>query len=470
MLKAIDNRAVEGSRIAPASWLALPVAVLIGCGSAAIDWRDPQALPLHADNVTLYSDPGMMPCAGTLPFLDASAGAIAEFLDVPPGTPIPYYYTQDLLPCPPGSRGCTVGPPAASLSCWGKEPDLVHELVHALRWRRTGMSNSFLEEGLAVSLGQYDLTGIADSGASDQDLLMPAQLRTEDFGLAGDFVSYLLTRFGPAPFVRLLQSVRPGDGVDEIESAFAAVYGETMAALRADRSQSTLTFYSDRIDLPECQALAPEPRIGQGLKFAASVDCATNAVGVPGASWTDVPFDIAADGLYALEVDLGSASGFGLYACSGGTGVTSSDLGASPLVVGRLHAGRYFFRLNATSASPQAISVAVVPLMLGASPSCSSIAPITIPSGTQHLYLFSMDDGALEVPFALQDAATIVGLNAFVSQTLSHVQICTAGCGASCRNGDGVLNPPTLAAGATFSMQATFAGQPKLVGENLQAP
>ena len=80
-----------------------------------------------------------------------------------------------------------------------------------------------------------------------------------------------------------------------------------------------------------------------------------------------------------------------------------------------------------------------------------------------------MDDGALEVPFVLEDAATLVGLNAVLNQSLNRLQICTAGCGASC-NPDTVINAPKLAAGATFSLQAAFAGQPKLVGENLQAP
>jgi len=78
-----------------------------------------------------------------------------------------------------------------------------------------------------------------------------------------------------------------------------------------------------------------------------------------------------------------------------------------------------------------------------------------------------MDDGALEVPYTLEDAATLVGLNGVINQTLNQLQICTAGCGASCR-ADGVINPPQLAAGTTFTLQATFAGQPKLVGENLQ--
>jgi hypothetical protein len=444
------------------------VVVAVSCGSSApVDWRDPGALPLPGDDVTLYYDPGMIPCAGTLPFLDASAAAIAQYLGVPPGDPIPYIYTQDLRPCPPDSRGCTVGPPAASLSCWGKDPDLVHELVHAQRWRKTGMSNSFLEEGLAVALGQLDVLGVANTGASDQDLLTPAQLPALDFGLAGDFVSYLLTRFGPASFVSLLEAVPPDAPPAAIESAFAGVYGETMTALRADRAQSTLSFYSNRLDLPECQALPSDPNIGQGTPVTEIVDCATNAEGIPGANRTYVPFDVAADGLYALTVQLDTASAFALYACAGGTAVTSSDLGASPLVVGYLHAGRYFFELQANSASPQTISVSVAPVVLGTWPSCAAIPPVTVPSGTQYVYLFSMDDGALEVPFTLADAATLVGLNGVVNQTLNQLQICTAGCGASCR-ADGVINPPQLAAGTTFTLQATFAGQPKLVGENLQ--
>jgi hypothetical protein len=241
-----------------------------------------------------------------------------------------------------------------------------------------------------------------------------------------------------------------------------------MTALRADRAASSQTFYANRIDLPECQGLAPDPTLGQGGMVTETVDCATNAVGTAGGSQIYVPFDIASDGLYALTVQLGAASTFGLYACGGGAALISADLGPSPLVVGYLHAGRYFFSLAAISAPPQTISVAVVPVVLGTWPSCSSIAPITVPSGTQYVYLFSMDDGALEVPFVLQDAATLVGIHAVINQTLNTAQLCTAGCGMSCTNADVVVNAPQLPAGATFSLQGTFAGQPKLVGENLQ--
>jgi hypothetical protein len=459
-------------------WRALPVVVvvvvavgaMVGCGSGSrpMNWRDPNALPLHGQNVTLYYDPGMMPCAGTLPYLDASAAAIASYLDVPPGDPIPYYYTQDLLPCPPDSRGCTVGPPAASISCWGKDPNLVHELVHALRWRKAGMSASFLEEGLAVALGQLDSVGIANSSASDQDLLTPAQLPTEDFGLAGDFVSYLLTRFGPAPFVTLLESVGPADPVSRIESAFAGVYGESMTALRADRAASAQTFYANRIDLPECQATDPDPGLGTGATVTETVDCAANAVGTVGATY--VSFDIAGDGVYALTVQRDAASGFGLFACGGGAGLWSSDLVAGALAIGYLHAGRYFFELDAGTTSPRTFALSVAPLALGTWPSCASIAPITVPSGTPSVYLFSMDDGSLEVPFVLQDAATLVGIHAVANQTENQAQICTGGCGTACTNADVVVNAPQLPAGATFSLQGTFAGQPKIVGENLQAP
>lgn len=471
MREAFD-RASGGPRVVRGGelvWQAALVA-LVGCGGPdVVDWRDPNALPINGVNVTLYYDRGAMPCAGTLPYLDASAAAVASYLDVPLGEPIPYYYTQDLRPCSPDTLGCTVGPPAATLSCWGTRPDMVHELVHAVEWRGRGLSKMFLEEGLAVALGELDSVGIANAGASDEDLLMPQKLPAEDFGLAGDFVSYLLTRFGPALFQDLLASVRPTDTVDEVEAAFADVYGETMAALRADRSQSPLTFYGNRIDVPECQGLELDPRLGQGATVTETIDCATNAVGVAGASVKYVAFEIAADGIYEVRVD--SAAAFGLYTCGGGAALISPHLsGAKPLVVGYFHAGRYFFTLGAASAAPEMVSVTLVPAMLGTWPSCSSITPIAVPPGTDYVYLFSMDDGALQVPFVLGDAAILVGIHAVVNQTLNHAQICTRGCGTSCTNADSIFNPPKLPAGATFTLQATFAGQPKLVGENLQAP
>jgi hypothetical protein len=439
------------------------------------DWKDPNALPLYGDNVTLYYDPGEMPCAGTLHYLDASAAAIAKYLDLPLGAPIPYYYTQNLLPCEGKNiQGCTWGPPTYSVSCWGKRPDMVHELVHAIQWRARGWSNSFIEEGLAVSLGELDSLGIANSGASDQDLLVPRLLPPEYFGLAGDFVSYLLTQFGPAPFEKLLASVQPDDSVDIVEAAFASVYGQTMADLRAARSQSGLGFYANRIDLPECQALEPDPRIGLGEIVSESIDCATNAVGAAaGPMKRYVPFDISADGLYALRFETDSAVTIGgLYTCGGGAALTGTVFqpGRKPLVIGYLHAGRYFFTLTAPSAGPQTISFSVVSLLRAPWPSCVDIVPIEVPSATDWIYLFSMDDGTLEVPFVLQAPAVMVSMYSVANPTLNHSQICTEGCGTGCTNAEGLINVPELAAGATFSLRGTFAGQPKLVGENLQAP
>jgi hypothetical protein len=443
----------------------------VGCGSKVpVDVRDPGALPIQGDNVTLYYDPGMMPCAGTLAHLDAAVAAIGRYLDLdlPVGDPIPYYYTQDLLPCSSGAAGCTIGPPQAVLSCWATKPTLVHELVHAVKWRAIGLTNAFLEEGLAVSLGQLDFVGKVESRDPDAELLTPDKLPPDDYGVAGDFVSYLLTRFGPGPFRKLVASVRPGDAVEAIEAAFVAVYGETMGALRADRAQSPLAFYGNRIDLPECQAEEPDPNIGRGAAVSETVDCATNTVGTVGTRY--VPFEVAADGIYSVTVQHDAASTFGLFACGGGPALWSADLGASPLVVGHLHAGRYVFELDAGSTSPETFSITVAPVVLGTWPTCASLAPVAVPSGTESVYLFSMDDGALEVPFVLEDAATLVSVHPVVNLSSSRAQVCTSGCGAACTDADEAVDEPTLPAGAGFTLRASFAGQPKLVGVNLQKP
>jgi hypothetical protein len=271
-----------GHRFAPL----LPgiVIAIVGCGGSAGPPRDPHGIPLPGRNVTLYYDPGQEPCAGTLPYLDASVAAIGSYLGLAIESPIPYYFTQDLRACQSSNdAGCAI-PYGGVVSCWSSAPDSIHELVHAVQIDQTGDDTpSFLLEGEAVSLGQRDyVSASGDQSAPDVALLSSDQIDRADCPLAGDFVSYLLTRFGPAAFERTISAIRPNATVTEIETAFALSYGgETMSQLRADRAAAPDLFYDARIDLSECMAATADERLGQPGTVSEIVDCASNAAGRP---------------------------------------------------------------------------------------------------------------------------------------------------------------------------------------------
>jgi len=452
------------------AWLGLCAATSIlamspGCGGGSGPKGDPTGIPEPGQHVTLFHDPGQAPCAGTLAYLDATAGAISSYLNIPIKAPIPYYYTQNLTACPiEEDLGCELQYSDGSVACWARLPAVTHELVHAIQ---NSDGPSFLLEGQAVALGQRQWLDVSAQNATDSALLSSTQISATDYPLAGDFVSHLLSRYGPAPFEQTLASLHASTTPDQVEAAFAQHYdGHTMADLRAERSTSSDSFFADRIDLSECMAVAPDDRLGQTGKVDEIVDCASNAYGSPSSQANlDVPFDIVVAGLYTLAVTPPSGGSLTLESCGGGRVLEiSNSLEPDAVVVGYLHAGRYAFILHASASAPSTFSLGVEPLLLADNPACASIPPVQVSARSKHIYLFSMDDRSLEVPFVLAASATLSGeqINA-----LSSAGLCAGGCGVGCQPTPLLVLQLPLPAGTIFSIQATLAGQPDLIGEFL---
>ena len=461
--------------VSVALFLALGGGSSAGCGTASAPPGDPNAIALPGQYVTLYYQRGQAPCAGTLAYLDANAAALASYLNLPIEAPIPYHYTQDLSVCASQQAlGCAV-PHDGVVSCWARLPNITHELVHAVQVDSTGDdSPSFLLEGEAVALGQNDRPDLSDLDASDEALLSADPLGAVDYGLAGDFVSYLLTRFGPAPFEQTLAALRPHASVDEIEATFARQYGgETMADLRADRAASPVTFYWNRLDLNECKTSAPDARLGRPGTISETVDCAGNAYGSPTLGATrHIAFDIGAEGLYQLNVTPQSGSVIKLETCGGGRVLELSHfLEAPAIIVGHLHPGRYAFVLTVLNpATPVTFTLGVEPLGLAAPLTCDDVAPVPIPAGTKNVFVFSMDDRVIEVPFVLgAPAAPVSPISPIFGSfnPLSSAELCRGGCDVDCQAVSPLVTLPQLPGGATFSVQATLIGQPDLVGFGL---
>jgi hypothetical protein len=460
-------------RIAPARQVLLAFALSSSAGCGSHTPNEAPWITMSGTHVSLSYHSGSTPCLGTLPYLDASAQAIALDLGLPLPNTIAYYYTQD-LPCPIDAAGCTLYQPGAPASCWSQQPGTVHELVHAVQLDQTGDGPRLLLEGEAVALGETSMNTVLVA-TSDSELLAPGALPALDYPLAGDFISYLLTRFGAAPFEQVLSGLHTGSTADEIEMRFGDIYGETMTQLRTDRATSPATFAGARVDLPECLSTPPDPQIASGQTVSESLDCSTNALGLVGGSLSRaVPFDIAADGLYELDLQAPAGAMLYLTECGGGpslsyatgegTYTAGENFSGPALIVGYLPKGHYFFWLTGPwSDSPSVFSVSVRPLAQTSDPMCATLTPIGIPAGTQRVYLFSMIEQTLEVPFVLDSQANLAG--GFVGFGGS-AQLCAAGCGAGCSSIFGASS--TLAAGDTFTLQATLAGTTKFAGVSLQ--
>jgi hypothetical protein len=249
-----------------------------------------------------------------------------------------------------------------------------------------------------------------------------------------------------------------------------------MANLRADRAASPVTFYGNRLDLSECMAGTPDARLGRAGTISETVDCGSNAYGAPTLQASrDIAFDIVAEGLYLLEVTPPNGGALKLETCGGGRALEISNaLEADAVVVGYLHPGRYAFILTAlTPSSPTTFTLGVEPLALATPPACESVPPVPIPPGTKNIYLFSMDDRAIEVPFVMGAPAALAAPAAPVAPILAAINplssavLCRGGCGVDCQTATPLATLPTLSAGATFSVRATLVGQPDLVGLSL---
>jgi hypothetical protein len=429
---------------------------------------DSGAVVLRGKNVTLYYHPDAVPCAGTLSYLDAHVDALARYLALPVPAPIPYHYRKD-IPCPVDAVGCAVGAPGHAVTLWSTTPDSVHELVHAVQMPQA-LSASFLMEAQAVALGEPDFSD-GPSGLTDSELLGPAALPGADYPVAGDFGSYLLTRFGPAPFEQVLAAVPWGASPDRVEAAFASAYGETMTQLRADRAaagQPFVEFPFNRIGFSECVALEPDERVAAGGEATESIDCATNGVGAEG-QWMDrsAPFDIAGDGLYSLDVTPAAEPSAVMFLT--GCGRTSSlSFGMSAivppqsLVLAYLPRGRYALQLGAPSQHAASFAIAVRPIVLATDPSCASIPVVDVPADARHVIVLSMTHAPLEVPFRLSSPAFAVPWD-----RSDAADLCLGGCDRAC-GGTPAAPFTRLDAGRIYGLRATTAAPDGYVAFDLE--
>lgn len=187
--------------------------------------------------VTYYESPSLQTCVGTYDYVDDFVPFIASELglDAPQGLKYLWLDADDFSRsgCQPHVGGCAPGERAI-----GQAPGLLHELVHVVTGHHSMNRWPFFAEGLAVAYDPWDGDGLGPRyvfPAPGNLLLDPRpmmELPASDilYGTAGSFVSFLLSRHGPAPLVELLQRLDEPRTLEHLRQIFSDVYSQDLDA------------------------------------------------------------------------------------------------------------------------------------------------------------------------------------------------------------------------------------------------
>ncbi len=250
------------------------------------------------------------PCAGNVDYLDRVVVFTEQQLNVTAPMRLRYSWLIDddtMLPAlfEPETADWAVGAHAISNS-----PALVHEIVHLVSGRGTA---PFFREGLAVAYGVLPPNGIAQRYWSDitfdpRRTMASSTSEEVEYGEAGLFVSFLLTRHGPAKFRSFTTRILRPYSMAHIRSAFRSAYSvdlddEVEIFMAGPPPCGTDSF---TIQVDDCSA----PLLGWEngkLTVSDSLNCESDGV-VGGigptfgyASFRQFTFEISVPGLYELE-------------------------------------------------------------------------------------------------------------------------------------------------------------------------
>lgn len=205
-----------------------PWALALGLGCSLPD------VDVEGVHVRVAADPGLVLCGGTLTHMDAFVARTAEELGIaaPTGDDrIEFFWLAaeefaSRSGCGPNTAGCAhVG------TVYSRAAPLNHELVHALDWRAGGLP-PFFEEGMATAF-----QGLGN-GSGDSLMISPGvveqyiEARTPmavDYAMAGAFVRFLVEHHGMDRVVRMMERLSRRSTLAEVDAAFQAELGVTLA-------------------------------------------------------------------------------------------------------------------------------------------------------------------------------------------------------------------------------------------------
>ncbi len=373
---------------------------------------------IDSEHISLFFDPAEPPCESAVAGLERIARAQSSLL----GLPLPhidYYFWprraeaefDAIAPCS-DALGCTVGS-----TIWARGL-IAHELVHAIEHANRGSSAVFLDEGIAVALGEPIPSRGAGAGPPNlevarDDFDQPA------YAAAGDYVSFLLVRYGSDRVHQLMDRIRRGDSERDLADAFVDVLGLTPAEVWAARVASGDRFEGGSFNLPACAAadVVAWQDPDQWSLAAQLDDPACAEISPPG-------FMIPADGRYRVELRSGRGETARFRSCETGAGF-GHQLGSASrqLVIAELSAGLHVLDLSPGSHDVTIAPVsatgcgrsaeAVLPEFEGLVIRASARRPLdsTLRFEADSVLAIEMDSGATAElctpPFADQDCAAV---------------------------------------------------------------
>ncbi len=134
---------------------------------------------------------------------------------------------------------------------YGRHPLIFHELVHMIAHQEKYNAITFFTEGLAVAFEEGDARRSNSLEVVDPRPYLGVRYDDIDYRVAGAFVTYLLSRFGPEPFWELNRDLRFFSTENKFRRRFASVYGQ-------DLDEVVESYMTDKT-CPEGAVAIPQP-------------------------------------------------------------------------------------------------------------------------------------------------------------------------------------------------------------------
>ncbi len=269
---------MSDERLSPA--LVFGLASLLACS-------DPEVIVEEGEHIDLHYSADFMLCGGTTEHFNRGVEFVAEQLGLDTASFGPMTYTwlgeEEYL----ASSGVFVDEqPAWAFGdeSYAQSPDIFHEVIHLISHQEKINAITFLTEGLATAFEDRGsiryITGSMEPYHVDPGPQLGARYGELDYRIAGAFVSYLLSRFGPEPFWELNRGLRFLSTARKFRRRFARVYGLDLDEVVADYlADDTCDGERARIPMPPSCTGPEVPWLSEGLwGYARVIDCADDDV------------------------------------------------------------------------------------------------------------------------------------------------------------------------------------------------
>ncbi|MGH1341625.1 MAG: hypothetical protein ACRBN8_08755 [Nannocystales bacterium] len=285
--------------------------ILLLATACIVSCAEQEPLPVFGERVwdgehlEIWATDDARICGGSYEALDHHAQQVSEYvnpLGLSSNTERYRYYWlspeehEEYDPCPSVGGGCFRGATAVYASRYSS-----HEVVHA---EFALGHHSFVDEGLAVMLGDFGLGEIVET-TSIPDIIDETQgrsLHNEHYGSAGKFIR-AMEELHPEEFLPPLLETERTDDFERFATTVTQGDVDLDAAITLNESESECRLEAFRLAVSEC-SLVPLAWANEAEWSASGVlDCASEHTVGPdasGAIWTIRSFDIVERGSYTV--------------------------------------------------------------------------------------------------------------------------------------------------------------------------